>query len=665
MTTPDRRPVVPSDLTRLKGVSDPQISPDGRRVAFVVATASEERDEYLSNVWTVDVDGGEPRRFTTGPTRDHAPRWSPDGRWLAFVSDRGPKTTAQLYVMPADGGEATRLTDLPSGVWSSAGIAWSPDSTRIAFVSRVGGWQEPEREEDRSKSRPARVITTLKYRFEGQGFTYDRPPHLFVVPIAGGVPKPITDGDCPDTWPTWAPDGTRIAFAAERHETRHTDVLDAVYAVSPDGGEVHRVSGTLRVLWCPTFSPDGRAIAHLGMRVPEDGYNFVVYVQPADGGDAVCVSERLDRSAWDMVPPAWSPDGEWVLFVGRDRGTYPLYRVRAKGEDTPAAIVGGRRAVLGFSVAPQTGTIAFVANDPIAPAELFVCNPDGTRERRLTDLNRDWKAEVDLSPTERFTFHRAGYDVDGWVMKPARFEAARRYPALLWIHGGPHREFADSYWHEARVEAGAGYAVIYVNPRGSQGYGEGFSRACVGDWGGEDFADLMAGVDEALHRYPFIDGDRLGVIGVSYGGFMTSWVIGHSDRFRAACSEAAINNVATQVGTSDIGHRWTVEEQGGVPPWDDVERYVRRSPLTYAKDIRTPLLIVHGENDLRCNIVESEQLFVALKKLGREVTFVRFPDEGHGLGALGRPRHRLERWRIVLDWFGKYLSETTRAGSSP
>jgi dipeptidyl aminopeptidase/acylaminoacyl peptidase len=241
-------------------------------------------------------------------------------------------------------------------------------------------------------------------------------------------------------------------------------------------------------------------------------------------------------------------------------------------------------------------------------------------------------------------------------MKPVPFDPARRYPALLWIHGGPHREFNDLYWHEAQVEAAAGYAIIYLNPRGSQGYGEAFSRACTGDWGGEDFADLMAGVDEALRRSPFIDGDRLGVIGVSYGGYMTSWVVGHTNRFKAACSEAAINNVATQVGTSDIGHHWTIAEQGSVAPWEDADRYLARSPLTYAKEIRTPLLIVHGESDLRCNIVESEQLFVALKKLGREVVFVRVADAGHGFGALGRPRQRLERFRIILDWFAKYLS---------
>ncbi len=655
MTDAGRRPVTAHDLTRLRGVSDPQISPDGRRVAFVMTTASEERDEYISNVWVVAADDGEPRRFTAGPTRDTLPRWSPDGRWLAFVSDRGPKKKSQLYAMPADGGEAIQLTDLANGVFGQWGVAWSPDSTRLAFVARVGGWQEPEREEDRGKSRPAHVIAALKYRFEGIGFTYDRRPHIFVVRVTGGAPTQITDGDFPDVWPTWSPDGTRIAFAAERHETRDIDVNDAIYEVAADGGEPRRISRTLAPIWAPTYSPDGRAIVHAGMRVAEDGYNFLIFLQPTDGGEWICLTEGMDRSAWDAVPPAWSADGEWVLFVGRDHGTYPLFRVRAKGGDLPVVVVGGRRMVNGFSVARATGAVAFTATEPTAPTELFVGNADGSGERQLTHLNREWSAEVELSAPERFSFHRAGFDIDVWVMKPVPFDAAKRYPALLWIHGGPHREFSDSYWHEAQVEAAAGYALIYVNPRGSQGYGEQFSRASVGDWGGGDFADLMMGVDEALRRFPFIDGERLGVIGVSYGGFMTSWVISHTDRFKAACSEAGISNVATQVGTSDIGWHWTINEQGGVPPWEDVGRYVDRSPVTHVPSIHTPLLIVHGESDLRCNIVESEQLFVALKRLGREVVFVRMPDAGHGFGGAGRPRQRLERFRLILDWFAKYL----------
>jgi dipeptidyl aminopeptidase/acylaminoacyl peptidase len=286
---------------------------------------------------------------------------------------------------------------------------------------------------------------------------------------------------------------------------------------------------------------------------------------------------------------------------------------------------------------------------------VFVCDVDGGGERPLTDWNRDWKREVALSRPERFRFERAGMTVDAWIMKPFGFEAGKRYPLLLNVHGGPHAQYGYPFLDEFHVQAGAGYAVLYTNPRGSQGYGEAFTRAVVGDWGGGDVADVQAGLDEALRRYEWIDPSRLGLLGGSYGGFMTSWIVGHSTRFRAACSERAVNSHVTMFGSSDIGHLFNVGELGGILPWENMAKYLERSPLTHAKDITTPLLIIHSEDDLRCPIGEGEQLFMALKTLRRQVVFVRFPDENHELSRSGKPRHRLERFRIILDWFAKYV----------
>jgi dipeptidyl aminopeptidase/acylaminoacyl peptidase len=647
--------MTPQDITRIRFISDPQLSPDGRRVAFVVTTLSEDQDEYLSNIWMVDTAGGEPRHFTTGPKRDTAPRWSPDGSRLAFVSERVLKQQAQLYVMPADGGEPARLTDLRHGV---AHPVWSPDSTRLAFVSRVGGWQEPEDEAERQKSKPARVITSLKYKYNSEGFTYDRRPHIFVVSADAGPPQQLTDGDFVDGDPTWAPDGSAIAFTSARHEDRDYDHAADVWLIPTTGGEPQRLTDTAGPVSLPVFSPDGRTIAFLGHRYRHDaGRNMRVFTVPVAGGTPTCLTMDLDRTClpfFTSMAPQWSTGGDWITFAVEDQGDVPIYRVRAAGGAMPERIITGERQVTGLSRAQDGSQYVFTATDAVSPPEVFLCHADGTGEKQLTDLNREWKAEVALAWPERWRYERAGCTLDCWVMKPYGYEPGQRYPALLNIHGGPHTQYGHNFFDEFQVYAGAGYAVIYTNPRGSQGYGEVFTRAVHGDWSGGDFADMMEGLEVALRQCPFLDPERLGIMGGSYGGFLTSWAVGHTDRFKAACSERAVNNVYTLFGTSDIGASF-LETQTGTLPWDNMQWYIDHSPLTYAQHITTPLLILHAEDDLRCGIEQAEQLFTALKRQRKEVLFVRFPDENHEMSRSGKPRHRLERFRYILDWFGKYL----------
>ena len=653
------RGMAPEDLTRILFVTDAQISPDGRRIAFVVTTLSDERDEYLSNIWIVGTAGGEPHRFTAGPRRDLEPRWSPDGTRLAFLSERAPKDKLQLYVMPADGGEPIKLTALENGVGSAV---WSPDGARLAFVSAVGGQREPESEEEKRKSRPARVITSVKYRFNGEGFVYDRRPHVFVVSTEGSAPTQITEGDFIDADPVWAPDGDSIVFASARHAERDDDDASDLWRVAAKGGTPQRLTTTDGPVMLPAFSPDGRSIAYLA-RPGRNAYgrNVRLYLVPSDGGGAraTCLTDALDRSCGALhVRPLWSPDGRSIVVAAEDRGDVGLWRVAASGGDPLARIVAGERALNGFSSSADGRQLAFAASCPVAPAEVFTCHADGGDERGLTALNRAWTDTVTLSAPERFRFTRAGFELDVWVMRPAGCVAGRRYPTLLNIHGGPHAQYGHNFFDEFQVYAGAGYAVVYTNPRGSQGYGEAFAQAVVGDWGGGDYADVMAALDEAVARHSFIDPDRLGVLGGSYGGFLTSWTVGHTPRFKAACSERAVNCQYTMFGTSDIGHSFNVVELGGPMPWEDMARYIERSPLTYAKDVVTPLLIIHSEDDLRCPIEQGEQLFVALKKLRREVRFIRFPGENHEMSRSGKPRHRLERFRHILEWFATYLDKT-------
>ena len=650
------RAVVPEDLLRIRFVSDPHFHPDGRRIAFVVTTLSEPRDEYLSNIWLVDVDDGEARAFTHGPRRDTAPRWSPDGRWLAFVSERDRKEKGQLYVMPADGGEAVRLTELKPGV---ATPAWSPDGRWLAFASRVGGWEEPKDEEERERSKPPRIIDILKYKSNGVGFVYDRPQQIFVVACDGGAPRQLTVGSFDNHHPTWAPDSRHVAFVSARHADRDEDNATDVFVVPMDGGEPRQVTRTEGPASWPAYSPDGRTIAYLGHADPRGvSRHSRIYTVPAEGGRPVCHTADFDRnceSMMDAIGPQWLGRSGALLFQADDEGDVPIYRLTMAHDSVPERLVGGTRWITGFSPSADGALIAFTATDDASPAEVFVCRADGAGERSLTDLNGEWKAEVARVRPERFRFKRAGFTVDGWVMPPFDRKPGRRYPVLLNIHGGPASQYGHRFFDEFQVYAGAGYAVVYVNPRGSRGYSEAFARAVIGDWGGGDYADVMAGLDDALRRFDFLDPARLGVMGGSYGGFMTSWIVGHTDRFKAACSERAVNAMWSMYGTSDIGF-WFQEAHGlGRPPWEDLKWYVERSPLSYVRDIHTPLLILHSESDLRCPMEQAEQLYVALKKLGRTVRFVRFPDENHELSRSGRPRHRLARFRILLEWFAEHL----------
>lgn len=640
--------MVPEDVYELTGVSDPRVSPDGRTIAYEVWSVDRDANEYRSAIWLVPGDRSTPpRRFTSGTKRDTSPRWSPDGRHLAFTSNREGEHS-QLYVMSVTGGEPRRLTDLKEDV--SAPV-WSPDNATIAFASRV---PDPAYAEEDAARRAPRRITRLQFKLDNVGWTGDRRQHVFTVRADGSSPpSQRTGGEYEDADPCWSPDGTRIAFASCREDDWDRSFVRDLFVLDPSGA-LEKLTTTDGTAERPSWSPDGSRIAYLYYPgIFDDPRHTQVAVLDLATRERRILTESLDRNCGPYPAPRepiW--DGEDLLFIADDRANTPLYRVPADGSGKPELVEGGDRCLAGYDAA--AGVIARVPTEPTTPAELMV------DDRRLTEVGDAFAAVRELAAPERFVATSAdGSEVEAWIMRPVGFVPGERYPTLLNVHGGPFTQYGNRFFDEFQVYAGAGYAVLYANPRGSSGYAESWGRAIRGPvadgpgWGSVDYEDLMAVVDEAVGRFDFVDPDRLGVLGGSYGGFMTSWIVGHTDRFRAACSERSCNNFILEGGSADLG--WAFRGEVGAHWFEAPEAYLAMSPSTYAPNITTPLLILHSENDLRCPVGHAEDLFTILRLLDREVELVRFPEESHELSRSGSPVHRVQRFEVILDWFDRHL----------
>jgi dipeptidyl aminopeptidase/acylaminoacyl peptidase len=645
----------PEDVYALTSVGDPRISPDGTRVAYVVNGIDREENVYRSAIWIAPFDGSEePTQLTSGTRCDSSPRWSPDGRWLAFVSNRDvdkDEARGELYVLPASGGEPRRLTVGKEGVES---IAWSPDSRRIAFARRVR--EEAYDEEDERKRAPRR-FTRVYHKLDSVGWTGDRRKHVFVVDLEGGE-RQLTDGDCENSEPVWSADGRRIVFTALRGERWDVELVAALYELEVDAedSDPRRLTQPDESAGLASFSPDGALIAYV--HTPEDAtfpHHSQIAVMRPDGSDRRVLTASLDRqcSPFPVIrEPVW--DNDRITFEVEDGGNVHLYSVAADGSSEPTPVVGGEQTTTSYDL--RDGNLVYASSTHTRPAELFT--GDGTR---MTSVSDEFVAGRELAEVERFTAASAdGTEVDAWLVRPPGFEEGKGYPTLLTIHGGPFTQYGTGFFDEVQVYAGAGYCVLFANPRGGSGYSEAWGRAIRGSgddagpgWGTVDYEDLMGVVDTALERFPFLDAERFGVLGGSYGGFMTSWIIGHTKRFKAALSERAVNHLVSAFGSSDVF--WLFERQFGGPMWENVDAWLRMSPATYAHEIETPVLIVHSENDLRCNVEQGEHLFTLLRLLGKEVEMLRFPSESHELSRSGSPVHRVQRFEAILEWFGRYL----------
>ena len=686
--TADARFITEKDLFDFVWVANPQLSPDGSRVAFTRVNCDEKRTSYETSIWTAATDGKEGPFRMTGGKHDAQPRWSPDGKRLVFVrggdkDETGKPKPGQLAMLSLGGGEAWIITDLPKG---ASNPVWSPDGKRIAFVSSTT--QEDIQKVQRKKiaAKPdnpqaesehesdVHVVSRAVYRSNDEGYLDPkRHVHIWVleVPTASDeLPKPVqlTSGNFDESQPVWSHDGSHIYFLTQRIDEPYYELPSTdIYSVPAAGGNPEKLVTIPMDIGDVVLSPDGRKLAfHGSVTQPIRSYSqpdlWVMDVTPGAKPQNLTADYDFDMGAsvfGDNAAPGgggrtlyWSPDGRWLFDIVSKQGRTPLVRVDARSGNV-TEITRGDQAVLDFSVNADARTIVALVSSPVMIGDLFAILGDGT-QTRVTDFNRKLWSQLNLTSPEEINYTSFdGKYIQGWIQKPPDFDPHRTYPLILNIHGGPHAAYGWVFDHEFQWMAAKGYVVLYVNPRGSTGYGQDFGNIIQYHYPGDDYRDLMAGVDELLKR-GYVDKKKLGVTGGSGGGVLTDWTITHTDRFAAAVSQRDISNWASWWYTADF--TLFQPEWFKAPPFEDPQDYSNRSAITFVKNIHTPVLFVLGESDYRTpQDSGGEQLFRALKYLRRATAMVVFPRETHELSRSGEPWHRIERLQHIVGWFDKWM----------
>ncbi|MBV8232273.1 MAG: S9 family peptidase [Planctomycetaceae bacterium] len=649
------------DLLAVKGVSDPQVSPDGRWVVYVVSELDRATDKTNSDLWLVPLAGGEPRRLTTATGADNHPRWSTDGKTIAFTSNRGGST--QVWLLPFDVGEARQLTRLPIDV---SGPIWSPKGDRIAFVAEVYPAKSPEetaakdKEKEASKSK-ARVFDRLMIR-HWDAWDEGKRKHLFVADVSTGEAKDLTPKLEVNTPPApfggssdyaFAPDGTELAFTAEPIEDPAWSTNTDIWTAPVGGGEPKNLTVENKGADAqPAYSPDGTRIAYVSQaRAGFESDLWVLKVRDRETGTTIDVSSHLDRPVQSFV---WK-DANALRAVIDSKGTEPIVTlgVPREGHDATARQVVGGGVNTSVQVAPGGQSMVFVRGDARRPCEVFRWHGGDAKPTPLTRHNAPLLDALDLNEAEGFTFEGADRrPVAGWLIRPPGFEPGKKYPVVFLIHGGPQGAWHDEWHHRWNYQmfAAPGYAVVAINPRGSTGYGQEFTDQISRDWTGRVYEDLMKGLDHVLETYPFLDGSRVAAAGGSYGGFMVNWIAGHTDRFAALISHAGVFDLTSKYGTTE--ELWFPEWEFGGPPWERPEHYRERSPSQFVLNFKTPMLVIHGALDFRVPDAQGLGMFTALQRRGVPSRYLFFPDEGHWIV---KPANRVVWWREVQDWLARYL----------
>ncbi len=676
-----KRPITETDLLKFTWIADPQISPNGSAVAFTRVVVNEKDDDYETSLWLVPADGSaEPRPLTAG-TRDSSPRWSPDGRSLAFVravERDGKAQPPQIYVLPLDGGEARAVTDLPKGAGAPA---WAPDGARIAFSSTTKD-EDFAKATDTPKPSDVRVITEAVYRSNGGGWNEpDRPAHLWVTSVGPGAnivkPQQLTSGRYADNGHAWAPDGSRIYFTSNRVDEPYYQQSDSdLYAVPAGGGEAVKVASINGTIGGPRPSPDGKWIAFGGTLygTPERSYDQPdLFVAPVDGssgprnltatydfdiGGSVGGDQRAPRGG-GSAGAIWSADGRSIVVVVGERGDANLVRFDvAKGTAQP--VLKGSHTVQSYSATADGKTLAAVVSTQTNINDIVIVDAAaGTPSaKQITRVNDSLFQTLSITTPEEITWTSFdGRTIQGWLLHPPDFDRSKKHPFILQIHGGPHAAYGNVFTHEFHWMAAKGYVVLFPNPRGSSNYGQEFGNIIQYRYPGDDYKDLMAGVDAVVKR-GYIDEKRMGVTGGSGGGLLTNWTITQTQRFAAAVSMRSIADWSGFWFTADFAQftpSWFRKA-----PWEDPQDYAARSPLTHVAKVTTPLMLIDGDDDLRTPPADGgEMMFRALKYLKVPTVMVRVPGETHELSRSGKPQHRVERLRHILGWFDKYLQGKT------